>query len=131
MSLARSSTPPHGVAIAAWLLMGYGLLSLLRLWWFGAGLPSTLTGWLIWAVALLVFAAVSRSLYLGHKLTRWLLAAAVAVSAVLMPIYKPELPDGIHLPLYLLQFVLPVLATVLVFTPSARAWFARSKSASP
>ena len=129
--MSRSLRPPCTVALAAWLLMGYGVLSLLRLWWFGAGLPSTFTGWAIWVVALLVFAGVSRSLYLGHSVTRWVVAAAVAVSAVLMPIYKPELPDGIHLPLYLLQFVLPVLATVLTFTPSARAWFARSKPVSP
>lgn len=131
MSTRRSSKPPRTVAIAAWLLLGYGLLSLLRLWWFGAGLPTTATGWGIWAVALLLFAGVSRSLYLGQNLTRWLVALLVAVSAVLMPIYKPALPTGSHLPLYLLQFVLPVVATLLIFTPSARAWFARSKSASP
>ena len=129
--MARSPRPPRTVVAAAWLLFGYGVLSLLRLWWFGAGLPSTFTGWAIWGGALLVFAGVSRSLYLGHSVTRWVVAAVVAVSAVLMPIYKPELPDGIHLPLYLLQFVLPVLATVLTFTPSARAWFARSKPVSP
>ena len=62
MQTCCSSRPPRTVALAAWLLMGYGVLSLLRLWWFGAGLPATATGWLIWAVALLVFAAVSRSL---------------------------------------------------------------------
>ena len=77
------------VAIAAWLLFGYGVLSLLRLWWFGAGLPSTATGWGICALALLVFAGVSRSLYMDHSLTRLLVAVLVAVSAVLMPIYKP------------------------------------------
>lgn len=129
--MARLPRPPLTVVAASWLLFGYGVLSLLRLWWFGAGLPSTFTGWAIWGVALLVFAGVSRSLYLGHSVTRWVVAAVVAVSAVLMPIYKPELPDGIHLPLYLLQFVLPVLATLLTFTPSARAWFARSKPVSP
>lgn len=127
--MSRSPRPPCTVVLAAWLLMGYGVLSLLRLWWFGAGLPASVTGWVIWAVALLVFAGVSRSLYLGHNFTRWVVAAVVASSAVLMPIYKPQLPDGIHLPLYLLQFVLPVLATVLTFTPRARAWFARGGAA--
>jgi hypothetical protein len=118
-----TSRPPRNVAIAAWLLMGYGVLSLLRLWWFGAGLPGSVAGVLIWVVALLVFAGIARSLYAGHNLTRWVMAVVVAVSAVLMPIYKPELPTGVHLPVYLLQFVLPVLATLLIFTPSARAWF--------
>ena len=97
----------------------------LRRWWFGAGLPSSALGWSIWAVSLLLFAGIARSLYLGHNLTRWAVAVVVAVAAVLMPIYKPELPGGVHLPVYLLQFVLPVLATLLTFTPSARAWFAR------
>lgn len=123
--MARSPRPPRTVVAAAWLLLGYGVLSLLRLWWFGAGLPGSVTGWVIWAVSLLVFAGIARSLYAGHNLTRWMVAVIVAVSAVLMPVYKPELPTGVHLPVYLLQFVLPVLATVLTFTPSARAWFVR------
>ena len=127
--MARSPPPPRTVAAAAWLLLGYGVLSLLRLWWFGAGLPSSATGWAIWAVALLVFAGIARSLYAGHNLTRWVVAVIVAVSAVLMPVYKPELPTGVHLPVYLLQFVLPVLASLLTFTASARAWFGRAKQA--
>ena len=105
--------------------MGYGVLSLLRLWWFGAGLPTTAAGVAVWVVALLVFAGIARSVYAGHNLTRWGVAVAVLVAAVLMPLYKPELPDGIHLPVYLLQFVLPVLAALLLFTPAARAWFRR------
>lgn len=79
--------------------MAYGVLSLLRLWWFGAGLPTTLTGVLIWGVALLLFALVSWLVYRGNNIVRWGIAALVAVSAVLMPIYKPELPTGVHLPL--------------------------------
>ena len=123
--MPRSSRPPRSVVGAAWLLMAYGVLSLLRLWWFGAGLPTTLTGGVIWAVALLLFALVSWLVYRGNNVVRWGITVLVAVSAVLMPIYKPELPTGVHLPLYLLQFVLPVLATVLMFLPRARAWFCR------
>ena len=124
--MARSLRPPRSVVAAAWLLMAYGVLSLLRLWWFGAGLPTTLTGALIWGVALLLFALVSRLVYRGNNVVRWGITVLVALSAVLMPIYKPELPSGVHLPLYLLQFVLPVLATILMFLPSARPWFSRS-----
>ena len=128
LHMSRSLCPPRSVVAAAWLLMAYGVLSLLRLWWFGAGLPTTLTGALIWAVAVLLFALVSWLVYRGNNIVRWGIAVLVAVSAVLMPIYKPELPAGVHLPLYLLQFVLPVLATVLMFLPSARPWFGRSSA---
>ena len=121
-------SPPRPVVAAACLLMAYGVLSLLRLWWFGAGLPTTLTGALIWCVSLLLFALVSWLVYRGNNAVRWGITVLVAGSAVLMPIYKPELPSGVHLPMYLLQFVLPVLATVLMFLPSARAWFGRSSA---
>ena len=120
--------PPATVAVAAWLLLGYGVLSLLRLWIYGSGLPSSAMGWCIWLASLAVFAAVARGLYTGRNWVRWLVTGAVVASVVVMPIYKPELPAGPQLPLYLLQFILPVLATGLMFTRSANAFFKRARS---
>lgn len=121
----KSQSPPASVVIAAWLLMGYGVLSLLRIWIYGSGLPSSPTALVIWTVSLGLFAFVAWSVHVGRNWVRWLVAALVVGAVVLMPIYKPEIPRDSQLPMYLLQFILPVLATGLMFTRSARVWFKR------
>jgi hypothetical protein len=119
----KKAPPPVTVAVAAGLLLAYGVLSLVRLWIFGNGLPSSLVDGAVWAVSLLVFAVIARCIYRGSNAMRWLVTAAVAAAVVLMPIYKPEMPLDSQLPMYLLQYILPVLATVLMFTRSAKRWF--------
>ena len=120
-------SPPASVAVSAWLLMGYGILSLLRIWLFGRGLPSSLAGIATWALALMCFALLARAIYRGRNEARWLVTALVAGAVVLLPIYKPGLPSGPHLGLYILQFIMPIAAAALLFTPGARGWFQRTR----
>jgi hypothetical protein len=115
--------PPIAVAAAAWLLFAYGLLSLLRLWIFGRGLPTSMVGVAIWALAVALFAFVARAIYLGRNWARWLLASAVVLALVSFPILKPEMPQGSELVLYALQILIPIAAAALTFTARAKAWF--------
>ena len=117
------SRPPLSVLAAAWLLFAYGLLSLVRLWIFGSGLPSSLTTSLVWLVAIALFAGVAWAIYAGHNWARWLVAVTVALAVVIFPFQKPELPQGAELSLYALQIVMPIAAAALMFTPRATAWF--------
>lgn len=115
---------PLSVTIAATLIAVYGVLSLLRLALYGSGLPSSAVGMAIWAFCIVGFGVVAYSLYRGSNVVRCLLALAVAASLVWFPIYKPEMPQGgMHLALYVLQLVLPVVASALTFTRQARDWF--------
>lgn len=116
--------PPQPVAIAAWLMALYGVLSLFRLAIYGSGLPTSAVSIAIWLLCIAGFAAVAYGLYRGSNVVRWLLALAVVASMVVFPIYKPEMPEGgMHLLLYVLQLALPVVASALTFIPQARAWF--------
>lgn len=120
------ATTPKSVTVAAGLIAVYGALSLLRLAIYGSGLPTSVVGLAMWLVCMAGFAAIAWWLHRGSNAVRWLLALAVVASVVVFPIYKPELPEGgVHLALYVLQLVLPVAASVLTFTPPARAWFTR------
>ena len=103
--------------------MAYGLLSLARIWLFGSGVPTSLASTAVWVIAIALFAFVSRSLYVGRNWVRWLVAGLVACSVALLPIYKPELPSGSQLGIYILQFILPVVSSALTFTRAARIWF--------
>lgn len=115
---------PLSVTIAAILIAVYGVLSLLRLALYGSGLPSSAVGMAIWAFCIVGFGVVAYSLHRGSNVVRCLLALAVVASLVWFPIYKPEMPQGgMHLALYVLQLVLPVVASALTFTRQARGWF--------
>ena len=119
----KEGTPPTPVAIAAWLLPAYGTLSLFRIAAHGAGLPSSAISIAIWTLSIACFALIARLIYRGNNLVRWLLAIAVAASLVWFPLYKPEIPQGSQLGIYLLQITLPVLASAMTFTRQAKAWF--------
>lgn len=119
-----SASAPKSVSMAAWMIAFYGVLSLLRLAMYGSGLPYSAVGIAIWALCIAGFATVSYGLYRGSNVVRWLLALAVVASWVAFPIYKPEMPQGsMHLALYVLQLVLPVVASALTFTRPSRGWF--------
>lgn len=119
----KAHAPPTAVAVAAWLFVAYGILSLVRIWIFGSGLPASYPGIAIWISALAGFAFVARALYLGRNWLRWLVALLVGSAIVLLPLYKPDMPDGPQLVFYLLQFAMPVVASALTFTPRANDWF--------
>ncbi len=115
--------PPTAVVAAAWLLLAYGVLSLVRIWLFGSGLPASPTALAIWVGALGAIGAVARALHQGRAWARWLLVLAVGIALVAFPLRKPEIPQGPQLALYLLQLVMPIVAVALVFTARARSWF--------
>ena len=115
--------PPIAVAVAAWLLFAYGLLSLIRIWIFGSGWPTSLASTATWVSAIALFAFIARATYLGRNWARWLLAVAVVLAVAIFPFKKPEMPAGPELVLYALQVFMPIVAAALTFTPRARAWF--------
>jgi hypothetical protein len=115
--------PPIAVVIAALLLFAYGMLSLVRLWLFGSGLPTSPVAAAIWLLAIGLFAMLARALYLGRNWVRWLLTVAVALAVAIFPFVKPEMPAGPELVLYAMQILMPIVATALTFTARARAWF--------
>ena len=119
----KEGHPPTPVAIAAWLLAAYGVLSLFRIAAYGSGLPSSATSIAIWTLSIACFALIARLIYRGNNLARWLLAIAVAASLVWFPLFKPEIPHGSQLAIYVLQIALPVVASAMTFTPQAKAWF--------
>jgi len=119
----KEKTRPSAVVVAAWLFVAYGSLSLLRIWLFGRGLPSSIAESIIWLSAIALFTLVAVLLYAGRNWVRWLLAVWVTISVVAFPFLKPEMPEGPELGIYILQMVMPVAVCALTFTRRARHWF--------
>ena len=119
----KEKTPPRPVVLAACLFLAYGLLSLLRIWIFGRGLPSSALEVGIWCLAIALFALIAAMLYAGRNWVRLLVASLVAISVVAFPFLKPEMPEGPELWVYVLQIIMPIAACALTFTKRANCWF--------
>ena len=127
----KLESPPSVVAIAAWLYIGYGLLTMVRILIFRGGPPTSVGAGIAWVLVLGYFAFVARSLYIGRNWVRWCLVILWLGALISWPWLSPKMPPWPERSIYYLQIVCSALPAILTFAPTARSWFRPNNSFKP